>query len=131
MGRLLRRGERGQEVVEYALIFPLLMGLLFGIVEFGWAVLSYNTIANAAREGARFGIIHPTDEAGIEAAARGLTAGLNQGAVLVVVERPGERTIQVQVSYEHPLITGWIVQTIGGSGTLRLQSVATMRTEGL
>jgi Flp pilus assembly protein TadG len=59
-GTFAQSGTNGQEVVEYALILPLLMLLFLGIVEFGWAVLSYNTIANAAREGARFGIVHPT-----------------------------------------------------------------------
>jgi Flp pilus assembly protein TadG len=134
MGGLLRRAERGQEVVEFALILPLLMTLLFGIVEFGWAVFSYNTIANAAREGARWGIVHPYDDAGIMAKAKGLTAGLNRDEVTVEIRpdpasRLSTRKIEVEVSYEHPLITGWIWQVVGGSGTLDLYSVATMRIE--
>ena len=53
------RREAGQELVEFALILPLLLLLFLGIIEFGRAILAYNTIANAAREGARYGIVDP------------------------------------------------------------------------
>ena len=53
------RREAGQELVEFALILPLLLLLFLGIIEFGRAMLAYNTIANAAREGARYGIVDP------------------------------------------------------------------------
>ena len=38
-------------MVEFALILPLLLLLFFGIIEVGRLMLSYNTIANVAREG--------------------------------------------------------------------------------
>ena len=41
--------ETGQELVEFALILPLLLLLFFGIIEVGRLMLSYNTIANGAR----------------------------------------------------------------------------------
>ena len=44
------RREAGQELVEFALILPLLLLLFLGIIEFGRAMLAYNTIANAARK---------------------------------------------------------------------------------
>jgi Flp pilus assembly protein TadG len=44
--------------VEFALIIPLFCLLLFGIVDFGRAVLASNSIANAAREGARTAIVN-------------------------------------------------------------------------
>ena len=120
--------EHGQDVVEYALILPLLMLLLVGIMEFGIAVFTYDTIANAAREGARYGIIHPEDSPGIESAARRLTTGLDQGALVLSISPPGD-TIRVEVDYDHHLITGLIMQAVGGNPTLHLYSVATMRIE--
>jgi Flp pilus assembly protein TadG len=48
-------------VVEFALLAPVLFALLFGILDFGRAVFTYNTITNAAREGARWGIVRDTD----------------------------------------------------------------------
>jgi Flp pilus assembly protein TadG len=53
-----RKPSRGQALVEFALIIPLFVLLLFGIVDFGRAVLASNSIANAAREGARTAIVN-------------------------------------------------------------------------
>ena len=53
--------EEGQAMVEFALVLPLLLVLLFGIIDFGW--LFYNKIAinNASREGARYAVVHCGD----------------------------------------------------------------------
>lgn len=51
-----RRDERGQAVVEFALIVPpLILLLVFGMVEIGTAFSHNMTIASATREGARMG----------------------------------------------------------------------------
>lgn len=47
-----RRG--GQTLVEFALIVPVLLAMLMGIIEFGWLVKTQLTVANAAREGIRY-----------------------------------------------------------------------------
>jgi len=47
---------RAQDLVEFALIFPVLMLFIFGIVDFGRAFHVLIAISNAAREGARYGI---------------------------------------------------------------------------
>jgi hypothetical protein len=130
------RREDGQDIVEYALTLPLFVLLFLGVVEFGLVIMSYNTIANAAREGARAGIIAPSEDcdagcmdAAAEAAARTLTTGLNADALEVTVTRPGGGTIQVQVDYVASLITGPIIAVVGGDGTIPLQTVATMTLE--
>jgi Flp pilus assembly protein TadG len=48
-----RSGERGAAAVEFALVVPLLITLVFGIVDFGYAINRYAMINNATREGAR------------------------------------------------------------------------------
>ncbi|MFT4263190.1 MAG: TadE/TadG family type IV pilus assembly protein [Nocardioides sp.] len=45
--------ERGAVIVEFALIFPMLMLLVFGIVDFGWMIDRDNVINNVARDAAR------------------------------------------------------------------------------
>lgn len=45
--------ERGQTMVEFALVAPILALLLFGVIQFGIAFNSYVTITDAARAGAR------------------------------------------------------------------------------
>jgi Flp pilus assembly protein TadG len=50
--------SRGQGLVEFALVFPVIALLLFGVLDLGRAVFAYNTIANAARQGARVAIVN-------------------------------------------------------------------------
>lgn len=57
MRRRLRDRSRGQALVEFALILPIFILLLVGIFDFGRAIYAYNTIANAARESVRVGIV--------------------------------------------------------------------------
>ncbi len=48
-----RRDERGVAIVEFALVVPLLIILLLGIVEASWAFSQKNALQSVAREGAR------------------------------------------------------------------------------
>lgn len=50
-----QKNERGQNFVELALTLPIILVLFFGMMEIGLAIHSYVIVANAAREGARFG----------------------------------------------------------------------------
>ena len=57
-GRKARRKSRGQTLAEFALVFPLLILLLMGIFDFGRAIFLYNSLTNAAREGARLALVN-------------------------------------------------------------------------
>ncbi len=48
--------RRGQSLVEFALVFPVVLAMLFGLIEFGRVIHAQVTVQNAAREGARFAI---------------------------------------------------------------------------
>ncbi len=123
------RREAGQDLIEFAMVLPLLLLLLLGIMEFGLAVFSYVSVANAAREGARYGIIHPGDTAGIEAATLAKVSDLIQDSMQITVSRPDDQTVQVDVVYDYSLITGPIVEAVGGEGVIPLHTVATMYVE--
>ena len=49
--------QKGATAVEFAIVFSLLIALIFGIIEFGLVMFNRQVIVNAAREGARAGII--------------------------------------------------------------------------
>jgi Flp pilus assembly protein TadG len=51
------RAERGQSLVEFALIIPILLLLLLGILDLGRAVAAYNSVSNAARSAARVAVV--------------------------------------------------------------------------
>jgi hypothetical protein len=53
----LIRNEKGTTTVEIAIIFMLLLTLVFGIIEFGLLVFNKQVLTNASREGARAGIV--------------------------------------------------------------------------
>ena len=59
--RYTNRGARGQALTEFALVMPIIMLVLVGMFDIGRAVYSYNTIANAAREGARVAAVNQLD----------------------------------------------------------------------
>jgi Flp pilus assembly protein TadG len=53
-----RRRSRGQALVEFALVFPIALIVLFGIFDVGRLVFMYTGLTNAAREGARLAIVN-------------------------------------------------------------------------
>lgn len=65
------REKRGQGLVEFALILPLFLLLLMGIIEFSYAFIVYTSMFNAAREGTRYGMVNALERANIQSAAEG------------------------------------------------------------
>ena len=146
--RVSRPSESGQDLVEFALLLPLLLLLLFGIIEFGIAVFSYNTTANVGREVARYGSVHPDATAvatfvgqpetftgppsdfseSIQRWTHGLSGNLTITPTLVA-GGPLASTIQVTVTYEYRFLTGPIIEVLSGRRTLDLRTVTTMYTE--
>jgi Flp pilus assembly protein TadG len=57
------RGERGAVAVEFAIILPLLIVMLFAIIAFGIALFRLITYVGAAREGARYAAVHCAPQA--------------------------------------------------------------------
>lgn len=128
MKRLRKNRQRGQALVEYALLLPIFLLLAMGILDLGRTVYFYSAINNAAREGARYGVINPTDVAGINARARLQTAMLDQNALVVSTLYPDAETIQVRVQYQYRAVTP-IAGLVLGSNTINLDARATMIRE--
>ena len=53
--RIRRECNRGQGIVEFAIVFPFLLLLIFGIFEFSRIMLAYSAVVSASREAARYG----------------------------------------------------------------------------
>jgi hypothetical protein len=79
-----RQDQRGQTLVEFAMVLMILLLIIFGTVDFARLFFTWASMANAAREGARFGTVHPdqwtsadaADPYNIEARTRALLATL-------------------------------------------------------
>jgi Flp pilus assembly protein TadG len=134
-----RDREDGQSLVEFALVIPIFLLVLFAIVDFGMAFHAWITVTNSAREGARLGSVH-APAASIEQRVRDTADTLDQGNLTVTVTnaddqggQPGESVV-VDVSYSYSLITplaDLLNMVSGGTipNTLSLDSVADMRLE--
>ena len=62
--RKICKNEKGQALLEFALVLPLLLMILCGIMDFGWIYYNQLAIENSAREGARFAAVSTAPEAG-------------------------------------------------------------------
>ena len=62
------RASHGQSLVEFALVLPIFLLLFFAVVDLGSAIFTFNSLTNAAREGARLAIVNQ-DNASIIARA--------------------------------------------------------------
>lgn len=144
----LLRGEQGSSLMELALVLPLFLLLLFGAVDFGRAFYLAIEIAGAARAGATYGTLNPTDTTGMATAAEDdgtdvpdlsvtpptyaceCPNGTNSGAIC-----PGDSlcstgspvyVVKVTVSGKYVPLIPWP----GIPSSLQLSSSASMRSAG-
>ena len=82
-------------MVEFALLIPLFMLIVMGVLDLGRGVYAYSVVANSAREGARYGTVHPQDDAGMISAARASAVALDPSQLTVVIAHPSTVTIRV------------------------------------
>lgn len=120
-----KRYSHGQSLVEFALLLPLFMLIILGIFDFGRVIYAYSALHNAAREGARYGAVHPCDDVGIENMAQNMAAGLGEGITVnsSIVDVGGTPSrIQVQVVFQFRAATPLIGSLLGGDGSIPLTS---------
>lgn len=141
--------ETGQALVEAALVFIVVLLMLGGLVEFGWAYFHYLALQSAAGEGAAYGSMFPTwhygdadavpsdpnyhpDPSNVAYRVRNesQTELLDWSAATVDVEAPFTtpgNQITVTVSYDHQLITPFLTGFADdGALTLRARAVQTI-----
>jgi len=128
----LKKSPRGQSLVEMALVIPILIIVLFGILEFGRIFHSYLVITHAAREGARFGVISK-DVDQIKQKVRDTSGGINLqlGDIDVNPSANDNLTtgvpLTVTVDYEVELFTPVLADIL--PNPVPLSASSTMRVE--
>ena len=132
-----KNGEKGQALVEFTLLLPIFLLLLFAIIDFGMGFYSWITVTNSAREGARLGAVMATEQQIVDRVYQ--TSDLPNEATKMTVTvtgaqgQPGESVV-VKVDYDYDLITplAGIVSFFSGNvlgPTLTFSSTAEMRLE--
>jgi len=125
--KIRRTRPAGQALVEFALVFPILLFIIVGIIDLGRAFHAYIAITNASREGARYINLHPyKDPDGTFDTAEQVTideasySGLDITFDNIVVNCPNATVngksrcrsgdpVRVTVDYDLDLILGWIL----------------------
>ncbi len=129
-----RFDERGAAAVEFAILLPVLMLILFGIVDFGMIMYSREVITNASREGARAGIVQSATKlttGQIQAVVTNYLTGtgINPGTVTTTVTGAGltaPNTLDVTVTYPYNFFAPGI---LGLGTTITLTGQTVMRQE--
>jgi Flp pilus assembly protein TadG len=125
------KNENGQALVEFAIILPILLLLIMGIFEFGMLLNSYLTIQNAAREGARLGIVGGTDveiDSLINSISPTLTpSDLTVSVTPVEISRNSGDTLTVNVTYNYHMTVPIISALLNNVVPLKAQT--SMRIE--
>ena len=129
-GKQSDRSVRGAAVVELAVVLPLLLTLVFGIIEFGWVFMVRETLTNASREGCRVAVLQGSTEENIrdQVAASMSPAGLSTYSVVIERSSPGNSSEIVKV-----LIPFADVSLLGGyfgPTDFNLGATTVMRKEG-
>lgn len=135
--------ERGAELIEFALVVPLLLFIIMGLIDFGFMFQRYEVVTNAAREGARIAVLPSYLDADVEARVRSY---MTEGGVpnttsnstvattdvpIAVAGGPAITGKRVQVNYTSQyLFLGPLAGWFGGTFTsANLTAVAIMRDE--
>lgn len=106
--------QEGQSLIELALLLPVLVLIMAGMLDLGRAFQAYTVVVNAAREGARYGAYNPTDSYGIldrvQQEANGSGVDLSQSTVIIEMTNvsPGV-PIKVTVIYQFQPVMGLIL----------------------
>ena len=125
------KSQKGQSLVEFALILPIVILILMGILEYGLMLNSYLSINNASREGARLGAVGGTDIE-IDAKEKNILPTLKSGDIIVVIT-PSEATrargesISVAINYNYHSTIPIISNITGETVVLTAQTI--MRVE--
>lgn len=125
----LIKQQQGQSLVEFALLVPMLVVILFGTVEFGRLWMTMNVLTGAAREGARVAAVTAPNTAQVQTAVNNVLTGANiTGATVTVAGPNAANSVTVTVRINYRVLTGTIIP--GMSSTLQLTRTASMRWEG-
>lgn len=123
------RYEKGQGLVEFALVLPIFLFLLVGVAEFGRAWMTRNILTGAAREAVRIAAVQGNASAAAARAKSILSsAGISGASVVLSDDGAAYGTYAATVTYDLPLTIAGFLPGISGK-SIQLSSQTSMRKE--
>jgi len=131
-----QRSDEGAAALEFALVLPILVLLLFGVIQFGLTYFQWQGMQAAAREGARIASLQDTERSEIEgrvqSALSGVPVDVQLGNGLTVSpgdDQPcdGRAGEEVEVTVEAP--ASLAIPLWDGAGEITLEAVGEFRCE--
>ncbi|WP_019413199.1 TadE/TadG family type IV pilus assembly protein [Paenisporosarcina sp. TG20] len=125
------KSQKGQTLVETALIIPILLMILFGITDFGRIFHVYLTLDHAGREAARVATVG-ADDSIIKLKIKDATSGLDQDKLTISITPEGKvnrlsgSDVAIELTYPVDFLTPIIGQIIG---PFDLEDTTVMRVE--
>ena len=125
---MIRPDQRGQTLVEFALIVPVFLLVVIGLFDVGRGVFAYNTVANAARGAARVAIVDQDPDAiRAEAKRLGVALGLSDADIELTACSEFDCVYGVTVTYDYdaatPLIGQLFDPTITSTARMPVENV--------
>lgn len=128
------KSEDGQLVVEFALVAPILLLILCGIIDFGWIFSAQLATNNCAREGARYAstcssydmVEYETNQKVIATASDLIRGNLVTSVFYNIPSNPGSGDVTVSIESEVNALT-IVADTIFGNEKIKLSSSVTMK----
>lgn len=109
------RVERGAAAVEMALVLPILVALVMGIIDFGYSFWVQGNVAGAAREGARYHAIHNDSSQAVAIATGLVPAGVDVVDISATPAScsPGSDAV-LTITYQVESVSGFFAALLGG-----------------
>jgi Flp pilus assembly protein TadG len=125
------KNQEGQALIEFSIIIPVLLLLLLGIAELSMVLNSYLSIENAAREGARIGVVNASDT-DIKNRILNTTPTINSNNLNIQItpsenDRSSGDNLTISITYNYHTITP-LISALFQNGIL-LKTQCSMRVE--
>ena len=120
--------ENGQDLMEYAIIFPIFAIIMFGIFDLGRVVYYYSAMQNAAREGARYGVVNPYKTNQVIDRVKDRSIGVEQDELSVSVSWNCE-LVDVTVDFKFKPVTPLIGRLFPPDGDININTGSELQRE--
>jgi hypothetical protein len=122
--------KRAAAIVEFAVVLPVLLTILFGIIEYGWVFMVRQTLQHAAREGCRLAVLQTSVAPYTNVLSRvdeTLQAAHISGYSVVLTHNSPIETVTISIPYDSVSLVGGFF----GTHDYDLVGTCSMRKEGV